>query len=101
MDEAGYKLIKFSKSEKSLSRIIGNVLVQALPKVIKALTVIGTLALILVAGGIFVHNIEFFHHLVPQVPSIIKEFVIGLVLGFVVLGFVTVIKKLLPKKVSA
>ncbi len=98
MDEFGLKLIQYSKKERSLSKTIGNLLVQALPKVIQSLSVIGTIALLLVAGGIFVHNIEFFHHLVPQLPSIVKEFVIGLVIGFLVLGVVTVIKKMIPKK---
>ena len=100
MDEAGYKLIKFSKNEKSISNFIGNILVKALPIVIKSLTVIGTIALILVAGGIFVHYIPFFHHIVPTInlPSIIKEFVIGLALGIVVLGFVNLFKKIFKKK---
>lgn len=103
MDEAGYKLIKFSKKEKSISKFIGNILVKALPLVIKALTVIGTIALLLVAGGIFVHYIPFFHHLSPQInlPDIIKEFVVGLALGLVVLVIVNLIKKILPKKATA
>ncbi|MFG4003923.1 DUF808 domain-containing protein [Flavobacterium aquidurense] len=98
MDEAGLKLIQISKKENSILKIIGNILVQALPKVIKGLTVIGTIALILVAGGIFVHNIDFFHHLVPNLPSIIKEFTIGLILGFIVLGIVNLFKKIFAKK---
>ncbi|MGO4773519.1 DUF808 domain-containing protein [Flavobacterium sp. W22_SRS_FK3] len=99
MDEAGYKLIKVSKREKSISKFIGNILVKALPLVIKSLTVIGTVALLLVAGGIFVHYIPFFHHFVPKIniPSIIKEFVVGLVLGLLVLGLVNLFKKLLKK----
>jgi uncharacterized protein len=99
MDEAGYKLIKFSKREKSISKFIGNILVKALPFVIKGLTVIGTIALILVAGGIFVHYIPFFHHLVPKIniPSIIKEFVVGIILGFIVLGIVNLFKKIIKK----
>ncbi|KIQ22323.1 membrane protein [Flavobacterium sp. MEB061] len=100
MDEAGYKLIKFSKKEKSISKFIGNILVKALPLVIKSLTVIGTIALLLVAGGIFVHYIPFFHHVVPTIklPSILKEFVIGLALGFVVLGIVNLFKMIFKKK---
>jgi predicted DNA repair protein MutK len=98
MDELGLKLISLSKKERSISKTIGNLLVQALPKVIQSLSVIGTIALILVAGGIFVHNIEFFHHLVPSWPAIIKEFIIGLVLGFLVLVVVSLIKKMIPKK---
>ena len=99
MDEAGYKLIKFSKREKSISKFIGNILVKALPFVIKGLTVIGTIALILVAGGIFVHYIPFFHHLVPQIkiPSIIKEFIVGIILGFIVLVIVNLFKKIIKK----
>ncbi|AXB57444.1 DUF808 domain-containing protein [Flavobacterium fluviale] len=102
MDEAGYKLIKFSKNEKSISKFIGNLLVKALPLVIKSLTVIGTIALILVAGGIFVHYIPFFHHLSEEIkmPSIVKEFTVGLVLGFVVLAFVNLFKKLFKKKTA-
>lgn len=103
MDEVGYKLIKFSKKEKSISKFIGNILVKALPLVIKSLTVIGTIALILVAGGIFVHYIPFLHHLMEEinVPSIIKEFVTGLVLGFAVLAVISLFKKIFGKKEAA
>jgi len=98
MDEVGFKLIQMSKKDNSLLKTIGNILVQALPKVIKALTVIGTIALLLVAGGIFVHNSEFLHHLLPQVPSIIKEFVMGLLVGFIVLAIVSLFKKIFSKE---
>jgi predicted DNA repair protein MutK len=98
MDELGLKLIKRSTSERSVSYKIGNLLVLALPKVIKSLSVIGTIALLLVAGGIFVHNIDFLHHLFPQLPSIVKEFSFGLIIGFIVLGIVTVFKKIIGKK---
>lgn len=97
MDELGYKLIGLSKKERSFSKTIGTLLVQALPKVIKSLAVIGTIALLMVAGGIFVHNIDFLHHLLPQLPSVIKEFGIGLVFGFIVLGIVNLIKKIFKK----
>jgi len=98
MDELGYKLIAMNTKERSFSKTIGNLLVQALPKVIKSLAVIGTIALILVAGGIFVHNIDFLHHLFPQLPSILKEFCIGLIIGLVVLALVSVFKKIIGKK---
>ena len=97
MDEAGLKLIQLSSKEKSFTKSLGTILVQALPKVIKSLSVIGTIALILVAGGIFVHNIEYLHHLAPQLPAIIKEFGIGLLFGFITLGVVTLLKKIIKK----
>jgi len=98
MDELGFRLIKMSTKERSLSKTIGNILVQALPKVIKSLAVIGTIALLLVAGGIFVHNIVFLHHLFPQLPAIIREFSFGLIIGLMVLGIVNLFKKIFGKK---
>ncbi len=97
MDEVGLKLIQMSPKEKSLSKTIGNLLVQALPKVIKSLAVIGTIALLSVAGGIFVHNIDFLHHLFPQIPAFITEFSVGLLFGFVTLLLVTLFKKIFKK----
>ena len=81
MDEAGYYLIKKSKKEKSLKKSFGMLLVKALPYVIKSLTVIGTIALILVAGGIFAHNVDYFHHFLPNLPDIVREAIIGLSIG--------------------
>lgn len=98
MDELGYTLIKRSTKERSLSKTIGNLLVQALPKVIKSLAVIGTIALLLVAGGIFAHYIDFLHHLFPNWPNILRDFTFGLGIGLLVLVVVTLIKKMIGKK---
>ncbi|MFT4857937.1 MAG: putative DNA repair protein MutK [Algoriphagus sp.] len=98
MDEFGIKLINLNAEENSFSDKVGRVLVSALPKIIKSMTVIGTIALLLVSGGIFAHNIEFFHHFLESWPSIIKEFLIGLVVGFVVLLVVSLFKKVFSKK---
>lgn len=100
MDEFGVKLINLNEEENSLSDKVGRILVGALPKIIKSMTVIGTIALLLVSGGIFSHDIEFFHHLVPNWPSIIKELLLGLVVGAVVLLGVNLVKKIIPKKVD-
>lgn len=85
MDEFGAKLIAYNEEENSISDKIGRFLVNALPKVIKSLSVIGTLALLLVSGGIFVHNIDFMHGLFENIPGIIVEFISGLVVGILVL----------------
>ena len=98
MDELGLRLMNLSKKENSFTKTLGNILVQALPKVIKSLSVIGTIALILVAGGIFVHNVDFLHHILPQLPAIVTEFIIGLVIGVLVLGIVSIFKKIFVKK---
>lgn len=85
MDEFGAKLIAWNEEENSLSDKAGKFLVNALPKVIKSLSVIGTIALILVSGGIFVHNIHFLHDLFADLPAILGEFIAGLVIGFIAL----------------
>lgn len=82
MDDTGYQLIK-SSGDKGIVAGLGHLLVKSLPVIIRILSVVGTIALILVSGGIFVHNIEFLHHLLPNIPSIVKELVIGLVAGLV------------------
>ncbi|MGB5190686.1 DUF808 domain-containing protein [Robiginitalea sp.] len=94
MDDYGRKLINWQEGNDGLSDKVGRLLVNALPWVIKILSVVGTLALVLVSGGIFNHNIEFLHHLVPGVPSIIKEFLVGLVIGSVAVLLMWVFKKL-------
>lgn len=93
MDEFGAKLIDWNEEENSFSDKIGKLLVKALPKVIKSLSVIGTIALLLVSGGIFVHNTPYFHGLFENIPSILVEFVIGLIVGFIVLLLIKLIRK--------
>jgi predicted DNA repair protein MutK len=94
MDDMGYKLIGYSKGGKGLLAGMGNVLVKSLPIMIRVLSVVGTIALILVSGGIFVHNIPFFHHVFPEVPAIVKEFTIGLLAGLILVAIVMGVKKM-------
>lgn len=97
MDEFGYKLIAVNEDLDSFSDKVGRLLVNALPWVIRFLGVVGTLALLLVSGGIFAHNIDFFHHLLESWPAIVKEFVIGLVVGILVMIPVMIFKKIRKK----
>ncbi|GGH19890.1 DUF808 domain-containing protein [Pedobacter zeae] len=94
MDDAGYRLMK-AAHEKGLLSAVGKILVKSLPVIIKILSIVGTVALILVSGGIFSHNIAFLHHVFPAFPSILKEFTFGLVAGLVLVVLVTLSKKLI------
>ncbi len=94
MDDFGYKLISLSKNGNGFWVFIGNLFVNALPKIIKSLSVIGTIALLLVAGGIFVHNIEFLHHFLEILPSILRDFIVGLIVGVVALIFMMAFKRI-------
>ncbi|MCG9970801.1 DUF808 domain-containing protein [Christiangramia crocea] len=94
MDEFGAKLIELNDKTDSFSDMVGNFLVNALPWVIKSLGVIGTIALLLVSGGIFVHNLPFIHELVHSLPSILGEFLVGVVVGAITLPVVGLGKKI-------
>ncbi|HUH26667.1 DUF808 family protein, partial [Gelidibacter sp.] len=94
MDDFGYSLINFNGKDRSISDFFGHLLVNALPWVIKSLGVIGTIALLLVAGGIFAHNLDFLHKFLESWPSIIREFVIGIAFGVVALLVFEGIKKI-------
>jgi len=100
MDEFGYKLIALNPEDNTISDKIGKFLVNALPVLIRIIAFVGTIALLLVAGGIFAHNIEFFHHLMETWPGIIKDFVIGLAVGIVVLIPILIFKKIAGKKTA-
>lgn len=94
MDDIGYKLVKHADNKGFISAV-GNLLIKSLPVIIKVLSFAGTVALILVSGGIFVHNIEFLHHLMPNLMPIIKEFGIGLVAGLIAVGLAEVAKRII------
>ena len=98
MDEFGYKLIALNDRKDSFSDKVGLLLVNALPHLIRVIGFIGTIALLLVSGGIFVHKIDFFHHLFPTWPAIVKEFLIGLAVGIVVLLLVSAVKWIFKRK---
>lgn len=95
MDDLGFRFIKRDNNKNTFLASIGKFLVSALPWVIKGLSVVGTIALILVAGGIFTHNIAFLHHFMEVIPSFIKDFVIGLLVGFIAVLLVTAFSKIL------
>ncbi|WP_034924764.1 DUF808 domain-containing protein [Gillisia sp. CAL575] len=90
MDDVGFKLIAASKGKASFSKSLGTGLVKTLPFLIRALGIIGTLAMILVAGGIFNHNVHFVHELVSSLPSILGDFIVGLLVGIAALILVKI-----------
>jgi len=93
MDDFGLKLIQMSKGKKNSLHFIGVTLVSALPVVIKSLSVVGTVALLLVSGGIFIHNIEIFHHLLESFPGVLRDLIFGLSAGIITLLVVKLSKR--------
>jgi len=91
MDDMGYRLI--SISENRFMKSSGWFLVKSLPKIIRMLKFVGTFAMILVGGGIFVHNIHFVHQLVDGWPILLSDFFVGLISGVVFLCLFLIVKK--------
>lgn len=92
MDDAGYKLIKRTRNEGFLATL-GKLLVRSLPVIIKMLSIVGTIALLMVSGGIFAHNIDYFHHILPTWNSTLKETLIGFGMGLIAVIVITLIRK--------
>jgi predicted DNA repair protein MutK len=95
MDDLG---IVLTQRKSAVSKYFGKLLIRTLPLIIKGLAFVGTIALILVSGGIFVHNIAAVHHALEGLPATVGEFiagVIGAILSFVVVkGFILLWKKI-------
>ena len=97
MDDAGFRLIKRSNDKGFLSKV-GHLLVKGLPVVIKVLSVVGTIALILVSGGIFDHNVDFLHGFLPNITETLRQILYGVVAGTVVFLIISLIKKVKTAK---
>ncbi|WP_406731817.1 DUF808 domain-containing protein [Vibrio scophthalmi] len=101
MDDLGFYLQRKSGGQGALGAI-GDGLVAMAPKLMKILTVVGTIAMFLVGGGIVVHSLPFVHHglvsvvnVLPVIPyvtptySVMGNGIIGLVSGFIILAIMT------------
>jgi len=91
MDDIGFKLLKSNRNK--ITNAIGITLVNALPFVIKTLNVVGTIALILVSGGIFTHNIEIIHQLTVPIPKLTGDFIIGFITGIIAFTIISIFNK--------
>lgn len=94
MDDFGLKLIDIAKDEQSTLHAFGDLLVVSLPKVIRLLTFVGTLAMLLVAGGIFSHNIHQIAEMLSILPAIVMDLFIGFTLGAIAFALVELYKKI-------
>jgi len=96
MDDAGIHLIERAKLLKGLSarasQFTGELLINALPKVIRLLGIIGTIAMLLVGGGMFVHNIDAIHHFISVLPILLADLVVGLAIGMILMALMPMIK---------
>ena len=97
-DDFGLYLIKKGGVAKS----IGNAILVIMPKFMRSLSFIGTLAMFLVGGGIFVHNVGFIHHLLAdyQLADGLLGNVATLVVGVIVGAIACAIVLLNPPNIT-
>lgn len=111
IDDLGLYL---TQQASNFKQSVGRGLLAFAPKLMKTLTIVGTIAMFLVGGGIMNHAVPLLHHLtaesvdhIEHIPSIgniigpltptLINFVLGFVAGLLVLGLVQIIKKFWPK----
>ena len=115
IDDLGLYL---TQQASSFKQSIGRGLLAFAPKLMKTLTIVGTIAMFLVGGGIISHSVPLLHHFtegsvdyaehIPTVGSIVGaltptliNLVIGFVAGLIVLAIVSLIKKVWPSSKKA
>jgi predicted DNA repair protein MutK len=115
LDDAGLYLSRFSNGALKLA---GNALLAGAPMLMKALSVLGTVAMFMVGGGILMHGVPALHHLVdgataaaggmPGVGGMLKavtpgliDALAGLIAGAVALAVVTIVTRLFKRRGAA
>jgi len=90
MDDSGFHLMRQAQGKTgAAARLMlgtGKLMVASLPKVIALLAVVGTLAMLLVGGSMYVHHIDAVHYALAFMPTLLAELTAGMVLGIALLG---------------
>ncbi|MGE4316719.1 DUF808 domain-containing protein [Acinetobacter sp.] len=102
----------------SFKQSVGRGLLAFAPKLMKTLTIVGTIAMFLVGGGIIAHTIPWFHHftedsvdyvqhlpamgnIIGAVTPTLVNLAIGFVAGLLVFIVIAIIQKMRPKSKQA
>ncbi|MBN1006250.1 DUF808 domain-containing protein [Amphritea pacifica] len=104
LDDLGLYMVQ-KPGAASVTRKLGRGIVSAAPKLMKVLSVVGTIAMFLVGGGILVHGLPFLHHFVEGLivdmnavlhwlVPVLFDALVGLLAGAVVLVIVEAGRKL-------
>ncbi len=101
LDDMGYWL---AEKTSVLAQALGKGLLVVAPWLMKSLSVVGTLAMFLVGGGIVVHGVAPLHHAIEQfaqqqsaVVALVLPTLLNLVLGFIIGAIVVLLVKAVAK----
>ncbi|MCI5142109.1 MAG: DUF808 domain-containing protein [Candidatus Electrothrix sp. ATG1] len=98
LDDLGLYLVQYAQSmtgsmSGALAKV-GHLLIASLPKIIRLLEVVGTAAMLLVGGGMYVHNIKIIHNGLHFMPIMLANLFAGLIVGFVLLFLLHFVQKI-------
>ncbi len=108
IDDLGYWL---EEKRSVVARKTGAVLLFLAPLLMKVLSVVGTLAMFLVGGGIVIHGVPWLHHIISEVTGhtrgilltllsdILAPLIVGAIIGSIVLLLVKLFGKITGKQV--
>lgn len=100
LDDIGLWLIQ---KKNAFSQAVGKGLLFTMPWFMKGLSVIGTIAMFLVGGGIFTHNLPIIHHFVETLNinpnfSFLVDLVVGIIVGTIACLIILPLIKVFSKK---
>jgi predicted DNA repair protein MutK len=103
MDDVGFYL-RDAHAKNQGYQLISKLLILGMPKVMKALGFIGMIAMLMVGGGILIHNLPFLHgfdHLGADLPSILPQimalFTTPVIIALLVGSLIIIIKLLIKR----
>lgn len=89
LDDTGYYLLQratvLSGRSRQFLQLLGRLLMRSLPPIIRILGYIGTLAMLMVGGGMYVHNIRPVQALLHAWPQLVANLIAGLAVGTLLL----------------
>lgn len=100
LDDIGLWLLK---KPNTLLKAVGKGLLFVMPWVMKSLSIIGTIAMFLVGGGIFTHSLPMVHHFIDslQLPSAftsLADLVLGILIGSIICAVVLPLGNIFQRK---
>jgi len=101
LDDIGFY---FQEKESSSAKAVGNALVSSMPKLIKIISIVGTIAMLAVGGGIIAHETHALAFLDETIKSLgmlsgtaefLSQILFGVVIGLVAVKLLPVFQKIL------
>ncbi|MDG6882423.1 Inner membrane protein yedI [Phocoenobacter uteri] len=100
LDDIGFYL---KKKPSEFYQSLGNILIKAMPMLIKGIGIIGTIAMLAVGGGIISHQTHLFYsfvHTIENVPfaTMLLDIILALIVGYIAVKLIELAKKVIKNK---